>query len=331
MTNYRYAPIAHFNGALTQHVSITEKVPWLYTIALIKQKVIYIGETYDEAGIAIRLSTHFGRVINSDLKRCAAEHAGIRKVLPPYLVVAARLPFNDDNAPFNGESKKVRKACESILHEIVTSDFVLPNKWTIVSSSSSSTVITDKMRECCKEIFANFAASFSFFENLSTEVLPFNLIILDRIIEEKEPTPVNVGDIIEDIELQLFDWMIHALKEEYGDDWWTKGVKTPIRTNCAIRQEEEGENDKVPKWAYLTLIDIKAIIEGNWQLFSDVMEVVSNVNGKRKAANWIIYINDTRKLWAHPLKQRFVNIDPGDIAKVQNYQAKLRAAIKNGI
>lgn len=329
MNNHRYAPIAHFNGTLTQEVSVTEKLPWLYIIASLEKKILYIGETFDEAGITGRLSSHFGRAVNSSFKQCAASNAGARNIPPPYLVIAARLPFDDDKAPFNGEAKRVRKACEALLHEIFTADFILPNKWTIVSSSSSSLAPTSKMKKACAEIFDNFMASYTFLENLSSDVLPFNFVLLDRIIK-KEPSPLNIGDVIEDIELQLFDWMIKVLKEEHGEQqWWTAGVKSTIRIKCASIQESEGENDNVPKWAYLTLIDIKAIIETNWSLFSSAMEEVANIQGKAKATSWITAINEKRKLWAHPLKQKYVSIDPSDINKIKTYQAKLREAIKN--
>jgi len=331
MSMQRYTPVAHFNGTLTKKISMTEKLPWLYIIASLKQKVLYIGETFDEAGLASRLSTHFGRPLNSSFKKCAADNAGIRNVMPPYLVIGARLPFNDDDAPFNGESKIVRKACESLLHEIITSKFILPNKWIIISSASTSIELTDEMRSSCIEIFDNFSASFTFFENLSSEVLPFNLVILDRLIEKEEAPLPNIGEIIEDIELQLFDWILQVLKNEHESDWWTQGVKRPIRVSCATRQEEEGANDSVPKEAYLTLIDIKAIIEGNWGLFSAVMEEVSGFQGKVKATNWIGDINEKRKLWAHPLKQRFISIDPSSVNMVSRYQSKLRHAILNDL
>lgn len=329
MNARRYSPVAHFNGTLTQNISVTEKVPWLYVIASLKNKLIYVGETFDEAGISGRLSAHFGRILNSSFKKCAAENAGVRQISPPYLVIAAKLPFDDNNAPFNGESKQVRMACESVLHEIITKEFVLPNKWTIVSSATSSLSIEEEMRESCEEIFNSFIASYTFFQHLSSEILPFNLVLLDRMVEQEASSNPNIGDIIEDIELQLFDWILKILQNKFGDVWWTKGVKTPIRINCATRQEGEGEDDNVPKWAYLTLIDIKAIIECNWDLCSSVMEEVSGFNGKAKATNWIIDINEKRKLWAHPLKQRFVTIDPSSINMVKKYQSKLRLAIQN--
>lgn len=331
MSTYKYSPVAHFNGTLTQSISVTEKVPWLYIIASLNQKILYVGETFDDAGLANRLSTHFGRILNSSFKKCTAENAGVRRVSPPYLVVGARLPFDDDDAPFNGESKKVRKACESILHEIIASGFVLPNNWTIVSSASANLEVTDEMNSACLEIFNNFKASYTFFENLSSDILPFNLVLLDRVSEEKESIVPNIGDLIEDIELQLFDWILSVLKKEYGDAWWTDGVKKTIRITCASRQEDEGEDSNVPKWAYLTLIDIKSIIEGNWALFCSAMEEVSNLQGKNKATSWIGEINEKRKLWAHPLKQRYVNIDPSSVNMVRDYQSKLRVAIKNDV
>ncbi|CAA6825844.1 MAG: Unknown protein [uncultured Thiotrichaceae bacterium] len=324
----RYAPIAHFNGTLTQEVSITDKLPWLYIIASLKQKILYVGETFDEAGITGRLSSHFGRAINSNFKQCASTNAGIRNIPPPYLVVAARMPFDDDHAPFNGESKRVRKACESLLHEVITTKFILPKKWIIISSASSSLELKEEMKSSCNEIFDNFMASYTFLENLSSKILPFNFVLLDRVAEQV-PSPPNIGDIIEDIELQLFDWMIKVLQDDHGDKWWTKGVKESIRIKCASIQESEGESDNVPRWAYLTLIDIKAIIEANWNLFSSAMEEVSSFQGKAKATRWIVEINEKRKLWAHPLKQRFVSIAPSDINKIKTYQAKLREAIKN--
>ena len=330
MGKKKYTPIAHFNGTLVQEVSITEKLPWIYIIALLEKKSLYIGETFDEAGIMGRLSSHFGRTINSSLKECAAKNAGIHNITSPYLVIVARLPFNDDSAPFNGENKKVRKACESYLHEIILTEFVLPNQWTLISSASTSIKVTDEMKNSCQEILYNFMASYTFLENLSSKILPLNLVVLDRLLEAEPNTP-SIGDMIEDIELQLFDWVIKTLTMEYDDEWWVRGVKNPIRIRCATTQESEGEGNNIPKWGYLTLIDLKEIIESNWELFSGVMEEVSNFQGKAKATRWIKDINEKRKLWAHPLKQRFVSIDPSDVNQVKTYQSKLRKAIQNDI
>jgi hypothetical protein len=134
--------------------------------------------------------------------------------------------------------------------------------------------------------------------------------------------------LLESIEVRLSDWVIALLKKEYGQDWWTDGIPTSVRVQCAERQEEEGTRRRVPPEAYLTLIDLRTIIQRNWSLYKDTMEAVCGSAGKERATQWLVDVNELRKLWAHPLKQRHLPPDPGKIAELRNLRQRLVERLK---
>lgn len=323
-----YTPVAQFSGIYSQDVDPIERYPWVYIIVLFSQKLLYIGESYSETGIVSRFSSHFGKI--SSLREAAYKNAGIRKINPPYLLMAAKLPFDNEEAGFNGESKIVRKMCEAILHDLVLQNFALPEKWTVISSySSSDSNGNDDLKKACHQIYKCFESTYHYLESLS-EKMPFNVVFLDRVTKKNDTSSDNIGDDIVDIEILLFDWVVKELKDAYGDSWWVSGVNDNIRIACATKQEEECiVNERVPKEAYLTLINLRQIITKNWKIFSSSMEEISGKKGKDAATAWIQDLNETRKLWAHPLKQRYIPIEPSTKNFIGNTRARLRSFIND--
>src|SRR5258708_39827745 len=135
-----FRPIAQFNGVLSQPVSMTERLPWLYVIVALRARLLYIGETHDEGGLVVRLGRHFGPYTTSTFRQRCIEVAGVINPKGPFLVIAAKMPFGDD-APIDCTSKQIRLLCETYVHSRVAIRFVSTRPgWTVVSSSTATKI-----------------------------------------------------------------------------------------------------------------------------------------------------------------------------------------------
>jgi len=326
----QFSTIAHFSGISTQKFDLTTQLPWLYVIAALRERLIYIGETYDEFGLVVRLGRHFGRPIESSLRQ-AADKLGIIRLMPPFIVIATKLPFGEDNLGLDATAKKVRLLYESVLHQYVSQRFTAVSNWTIISNFTSNGIREpQEILEGCESIYNCFISAINFIEPLTSNA-PFHLVVLDQEqVEIKEDTE-NIGLLIERAELTLFNWVLNLLKKTYPekeDSWWFEGIPETIRKQCQNRREEEKGN--VPPEAYLTLIDFRDIVKANWQECSGVIENISGEQGKEKATGWIVYLNEKRKLWAHPIKQKYAPLKPSDISEVKRICGKISEAIPLG-
>ena len=158
-----YTPVAHVSGTAAVQLDLTQQIPWLYIIVAVRQRIIYIGETHDQGGLVVRLSSHFGYYQQSGLKQAAAKHAGIKRLTPPFLVFGARLPFSDDTVTFEGTSKQIRLRMEATVHELVTSRFVASRGgWVVVSSASPVGIkLSRDMEQACDGILRCFVKTAS--------------------------------------------------------------------------------------------------------------------------------------------------------------------------
>lgn len=111
-----FRPASHFSGSVSDPlVDLTAQAPWLYIIACMKPRLLYVGETYDSGGLIVRLGSHFGPFTGSTLRQSAAKHMG-SIVTPPFIVVAAYLPTDDPAVQFDASAKNVRLTCETLVH-----------------------------------------------------------------------------------------------------------------------------------------------------------------------------------------------------------------------
>ena len=140
-----------------------------------------------------------------------------------------------------------------------------------------------------------------------------------KIIKEKFPdfAPPGLTDFISktdtsinaeayqyliDIEKMIHQHVINELKNKYGDgleNWWFKGVKEKIRGNAIEMANKEGKYSQYEK--YLYLIDLKEIIEDNWEMFSEIYTLGGKQNDSRaKKLTWYNDLNKIRNLVDHP-------------------------------
>jgi hypothetical protein len=102
-------------------------------------------------------------------------------------------------------------------------------------------------------------------------------------------------------EKNLCDFVTAILKSTFGEDhWWVEAVPLPIRKLCVANREEEKQ--KFPPECYLTIINLKTIMESNWKLFMPHFVDAGSSSGKENALRWLDRFNEVRKMVAHPLK-----------------------------
>ncbi len=128
--------------------------------------------------------------------------------------------------------------------------------------------------------------------------------------------------VIDRIETALQRLVIDTLKAEYGekdDAWWNDGISEQIRIKASARREEE--RGKGNKEGYLDLIDFRAIGIKNWQLFEELLAYGTDGNKERRT-QWIVRVNDMRKVVMHPAKQQVLSWD--DLAELERYDIWLQ-------
>jgi hypothetical protein len=156
---------------------------------------------------------------------------------------------------------------------------------------------------------------------------PWNLILLGRE-RDGEQSEYDAGEVIGEIELQLFEWLLSRLKTSFGERWWTEGIPETIRVQCVTRREQEGEGESLPPEAYLMLIDFRDIVRKHWGLCGSTMEQIAEAHGKDTATHWIVELNEMRKVWAHPIKQAFRPVEIGRFAKLRALRARISEALR---
>jgi len=129
--------------------------------------------------------------------------------------------------------------------------------------------------------------------------------------------------IIQRVETTLQKIVIDGLKAEYGDGqdeaWWFRGIPPAIRKKAAERLEEE--QGKSSKESYLDLIDFRAIAVNNWNVFEESLAHGKSGN-KEKRTQWIVRLNEMRKIVMHPAKQQVLNWD--ELTELEGYEKWIR-------
>jgi len=137
------------------------------------------------------------------------------------------------------------------------------------------------------------------------------------------PLAVTAFDLVDHIERCLVEFVFKRLKGECGDDWWN-AIPLAIRKKCAERCEEEG--NKMPKVAYLDLLDVHAILEKNWRSFGEDLAAVGWVGGKQSALSWFFDLNTVRKSVMHPVRRHFVPslVDDTTVSKLTEWLSRVQ-------
>lgn len=133
-------------------------------------------------------------------------------------------------------------------------------------------------------------------------------------MRKKEGSRVDwANKTVIDIAEFLTDYVILILKQVYGTHqthtgdqaYWELGIKNPrIKQKAYAKQQEEEDVDKrLPKEAYLDIMDLKAIVEhkDNWPHFQSVFNIPKpgEKGGKKFYTSWMADFNELRRIPAH--------------------------------
>jgi hypothetical protein len=135
---------------------------------------------------------------------------------------------------------------------------------------------------------------------------------------QKQQTNKSAKDIIDNVEVMLQNYIVSELQREYGiedDHWWYEGVPSPVRQKVSQLMEED-KNKRGGKEYYFDLIHYRRIIIENWELFERTFAFGSKGN-KDKKTEWLEFINETRKIVAHPSSGKIVSIE--DYTKLEEF------------
>lgn len=325
MSSRVYRPVAHLRGVSPPGLGLTDQLPWLYVITAAAQRLLYIGETAGQGGLAGRLGEHFGPFIRSTLRQ-RAEHFGFRRLIPPFVVFGAKFPSEEEGGiPFES-NRSFRQLVEALAHEELAR-LLQSDGWTFISTPQPRLVHQREAVEgLAKAIVSSIHMSLSFVATLQyAESL--QLVLLD-VPPQRVDQPAPVSTLIEEIEVALASWVIGSLKLTLGEKWWSDGVPIEVRKNCMSRREEENATESAPPEAYLMLIELRQIIRANWATFGPKIEKCFDGQGKDKGTAWIVELNDVRKLVAHPLKMRHFAIGSAQETAVRDMHTRLRRAIQ---
>ena len=167
--NIRRLSYVHGNDAVLDIFEAGQ--PWLYIIAMYKEKIVYVGETKAQTGgLIYRISNHLSgnRDSSNFLKRLYEEHAF--KELPlPIAVIGFRLYMKsiDGDNVFYGEND--RRACEYHLHDDLSRE-----NWDLVSNSRrNSKIIFTEYQNISKEIVKSFNKIIDFIRETDDEKFHF--------------------------------------------------------------------------------------------------------------------------------------------------------------
>ncbi|HEX7242382.1 MAG TPA: DGQHR domain-containing protein [Longimicrobiaceae bacterium] len=130
----------------------------------------------------------------------------------------------------------------------------------------------------------------------------FNPAGLDEFIEqERAQTNSQAKNIIDSVEVELQRVIIDELKREIGpadSEWWIVGIPQKVRQKASHRYEEE-DGKRGGKEYYFDLIDYRAIILHNWNLFQNQFAFGKKGASKDKLTSWLNTLNERRKVVAH--------------------------------
>ena len=100
-------------------------------------------------------------------------------------------------------------------------------------------------------------------------------------------------------ENNLRDFIRTILKNNYGEEWWRKGIPKKVRAKCAARREEGLEEEKEAELLlFADFYDYKEVIEYNKKFFTSCIDT-------REWGNKLETIEPIRNAIAHnrPLPQ----------------------------
>jgi DGQHR domain-containing protein len=136
---------------------------------------------------------------------------------------------------------------------------------------------------------------------------------LARLAKRKDERVTQTHQDIIKLNQDLSDYITAVLKRVYGSGdeesgekaWWEQGIESQKAKENAYKRFLEGNKDskKLPKEAYLDLLDYKDIVKqkNNWAHFESVFSIpLPGEKGKTYYLDWLEKLNKLRRIPAHP-------------------------------
>ena len=134
-----------------------------------------------------------------------------------------------------------------------------------------------------------------------------------KYIESRDDDRVSkANQLIIDLTSEISNYVINVLKQIYGahhvasgdQAFWELGIKNQNAKRKAYHnQQEDPPGKRLPKEAYLNIIDLKEIIQQdkNWTHFKAVFNIPleDEKKGKKYYTSWIVKFNELRRIPAH--------------------------------
>ena len=164
---------------------------------------------------------------------------------------------------------------------------------------------------------------------------------LERLSKRNDQRVTQTHQDIIQLTQNISDYVIQRLKETYGTDeeesgekaWWEQGIDSQKAKQTAYTRFQEGrkDNKKLPKEAYLDLLDYRDIVKqkNNWHHFESVFNIpLSGEKGKTYYLDWMERLNKLRRVPAHPSGSRGYDESDYEFMKYIkfNFEQKLRKA-----
>jgi DNA sulfur modification protein DndB len=132
--------------------------------------------------------------------------------------------------------------------------------------------------------------------------------------------------IIKRIEKGLHTFIVGVLQAQHPhsapDVWWYERVPSQIRRKAIERHDEE--KGRGSKYSYLDLIDLRKIALKNWGLFQGTLEYTRK-GTKEKRTEWIVKINNVRKVVMHNAPGRMIDFD--QLEQLKDYESWMEAQL----
>lgn len=129
-------------------------------------------------------------------------------------------------------------------------------------------------------------------------------------IERKSRLNVNEAqELCTSLERRLTSGIIDKMREEYGEDAWWRKLPVAVRQEAVARREEDPSPEDHPPERFLNLIDLRKIIENDWQLLQQAYGV--GTGSKRNKTKWLAELNEIRNSAFHAggLRLRLEDVD----------------------
>lgn len=136
---------------------------------------------------------------------------------------------------------------------------------------------------------------------------------LDRLSKRNDQRVTQTHQDIIKLNQDISDYIVSTLKQAYGIEeeesgekaWWEQGIESQKAKQNAYTRFQEGrkDNKKLPKEAYLDLLDLRDIVRqrNNWPRFQSVFNIpMPNEKGKTYYLDWMERLNKLRRVAAHP-------------------------------